>query len=441
MDILSANADVLVVTPFANDSEFLDRYSRPNIKMILPPSYEKLSWFFRKFLFFSSILRVQGYWYRWKKVIPYYWANRHIQFGENGEDKKLSFGHRLLIDALSPLGYSSKTWRIFDFLHGQHTYRFPELFDVTSNYKKVVFIQAASWGYQDAVLGYWARTKKWRSILLPYTIDQLFCNGWLYCNFNKVCVQGACENLWANSLHYIPESNIIKLGSLNSFTIREFQKANDKRNNENSKGSFKILFAGSTATYFPTESEFYCLDVIIDAINLGEFGDVKITYRPFGHNDKIRTTIENRYGDCTYINIEYANPTIYGLNVFENIDYSTIMNNYLNSLLPYDLLVMAGATSLCLDCSFLNIPSICIYIDNSGVLEKRNTKLLFNSKEKLIVIECIPTVFSIDLLKQELKFLIQSPIEREKIVKEMQILWDFPNTNFKLDLKKAIFDS
>jgi hypothetical protein len=59
MDILSANADVLVVTPFANDLEFVERYSRANIKMILPPSDEILSWFFRKFLVLSSILLIQ----------------------------------------------------------------------------------------------------------------------------------------------------------------------------------------------------------------------------------------------------------------------------------------------------------------------------------------------------------------------------------------------
>ena len=441
LDILSTDSDLLIVTPFANDSGFVERYGRSNIKMILPPSEEKLFWFFRRLFVISSLLRVQGYWYRRKEVLLYFFSNRHLHFGENGEDKKFSFLLRLRIDVLSLLGYSSRTWRIFDFLHGQRTYRFPELFEVTTNYQKVVFIQAASWGFQDAVMGYWARTKKWRSIMLPYTTDQLFCNGWLYCNFNKVCVQGEYELKVALELHNYTLDSIVNLGSLNAFAMREVLRNKNSSNTLKLELPFQILFAGVTATYFPTESEFYCLDILLDAVNSGKFGNSQITYRPIGHNKEIRAKIENRYGNSNNIKIEYANPSVYGLDKFENIDYSTLLNDYVTSILPYDLLVMAFGSSLCLDIAYLNKPSISVFIDNSGVLEKRNTNYFFNNKERFHHLECVPTIFTKESLIQLIQLLIESPNEREKIVKGLNLSWDFPNTNVRLALKKAIYES
>ena len=85
----------------------------------------------------------------------------------------------------------------------------------------------------------------------------------------------------------------------------------------------------------------------------GKFGNSQITYRPIGHNEEIRAKIENRYGNRNNIKIEYANPSVYGLAKFENIDYSTLLNDHISSILPYDLLVMAGVTSLCLDVAYL----------------------------------------------------------------------------------------
>ena len=97
LDALSSKAQVAIVTPFAHDPKFRERYERPSVKILAPPSEENLTWLARKLDSISSILRVRGYWYATRKEIPYYWATRHIQFGENGYDRKKGILHQLII--------------------------------------------------------------------------------------------------------------------------------------------------------------------------------------------------------------------------------------------------------------------------------------------------------------------------------------------------------
>lgn len=437
MDILSANADVLVVTPFANDLGFVERYGRSNIKMMLPPSEEKLSWLLRKFLVLSSVFRVQGYWYRWKKVIPYYWANRYLQYGENGEDKKLSFGLRLLIDLLSPLGFSSKTWRMFDLLHGQLTYRFPELFEVTTNYQKVVFIQAASFGFQDAVMGYWARTKKWRSILLPYTTDQLFCNGWLYCNFNKVCVQGPCENLWANSLHYIPESNIIKLGSIYFRVLRNYLQFSPKFLNLKEKDNIVIFYAGVDSVYFPIEEEIQTIIALESMLSQKIKKDVSIIYRPVSldtnnlkYFDKIKL-INN-------ITLQAVSSSSIGLNKYidENVEHK--IQELVYSLNQADIFIMSTFTSLALEAAVVGLTVISYFPLDNDILKSRKSNLLFVN-ELFNVLNNVPKAHSLEELFTLISKIIEDEDFAENIVNSIVSDWDYNIIDFENTFSSMLF--
>ena len=437
LDILSTDSDVLIVTPFANDSGFVERYGRSNIQMMLPPSEEKLSWFFRKFLVLSSIFRVQGYWYRWKKVLPYFWANRHIQFGENGEDKKLSFGHRLLIDILSPLGYSSKTWRMFDFLHGRHTYRYPELFEVTTNYQKVVFIQAASWGFQDAVMGYWSRTKKWRSILLPYTTDQLLCNGWLYCNFNKVCVQGACENLWANSLYFIPESNIIKLGSIYFRVLRNSLQFLSNFLNLKEKENLVIFYAGVDSVYFPIEEEIQTIMALESMLSQKIKKDVSIIYRPVSLNtdnlkyfDKIKL-INN-------ITLQDVSSSSIGLNKYidENVEHK--IQELIYSLNQADIFIMSIFTSLALEAAVVGLPVISYFPLDNKILKNRKSNLLFVN-ELYNGLNNVPKAQSLEELFTLVSKVIDENDFVDNIISSIMSDWDYQTIDFENTFSSILF--
>ena len=437
LDTLSANADVLVITPFANDSGFVERYSRSNIKMIMPPSDENLSWLFRNFLAISSILRVQGYWYRWKKLIPYFWANRHIQFGENGEDKKLSFAHRWLMDTVALLGYSSKTWRIFDFLHGHHTYRFPELFVVTSNYKKVVFIQAASWGYQDAVLGYWARTKKWRSILLPYTTDQLISNGWLYCNFNKVCVQGACENLWAKSLHCIPESNIIKLGSIYFRVLRNSLEFSSRFLNRKEKDKLVILYAGVDSVYFPIEDEIQTIMALESLLSQKIKKDVSIIYRPVSLNTNNLKYFE-KIKLINNITLQAVSSSSIGLNNYIDENVEDKIKELIYSLNQADIIIMSTFTSLALDAAAVGLPVISYFPSDNEILKSRKSNLIFFDK-LFNGLNNVPQAQSLEELFALVTKIIEEKDFSDNIVNSIMSDWDYMPIDFENTFSSILF--
>lgn len=437
LDLLSANADVLVVTPFADDERFVNRFSRSNIKMILPPSEENLSRLFRIFLAISSILRVNGYWYRWKKFIPYLWVNRHIQFSENEKNKKRSCGYRWLIDTLALLGSSSRTWRIFDFLHGQYTYRFPELFVVTSNYQKVVFIQAASWGYQDAVLGYWARTKKWRSILLPYTTDQLISNGWLYCNFNKVCVQGACENLWANRLHYIPESNIIKLGSIYFRVLRNSLEFSSKFLNRKEKDKLVILYAGVHSIYFPIKDEIQTVMKLESMLSQKIKKDVSIIYRPVSLNknnlkyfDKIKL-INN-------ITLQAVSSTSIGLDDYIDENVEDKLKELIYSLNQADIVIMSTFTSLALEAAAIGLPVISYFPSDNKILKARKSNLIFFDK-LFNAFNNVPKAQSLEELFTLVSKIIEDKGFAESIVSSVVSDWDYCNADFEETFSSILF--
>ena len=95
--------------------------------------------------------------------------------------------------------------------------------------------------------------------LLPYTTDQLF-NGWLYCDFDKICAQGNAEYMFAKILHRQKEDRVQIFGSLNFFAMREAIQKRKVVPVLHGNKKVNILFAGSTSKYYPTESEFKCLD-------------------------------------------------------------------------------------------------------------------------------------------------------------------------------------
>ncbi len=437
LDLLSANADVLVVTPFADKEGFLNRYGRSNIKMLLPPSEDNLSWILRKFLFISSILRVQGYWFRWKKVIPYYWANRHIQFVENEKKKKFSFVYERLIDVLAFFGFSSRTWRSFDFFHGQYTYCFPELFFVTSNYQKVVFIQAASWGYQDAVLGYWARTKKWRSILLPYTTDQLMCNGWLYSNFDKVCVQGVCENLWANSLHFIPKANIIKLGSVYFRVLRNYSIFSSKILKFKEKEKIVIFYAGVDSVYFPIEDEIQTVMKLESMLSQRIKKDLSIIYRP------VLINTENlRYFDeiksSNNITLQQISSTSIGLKDFVDENVEQKINELIYSLNQADILIMSTFTSMALEAAAAGLPVISYFPLDHNILKIRKSNLLFVN-ELYNGLNSVPKAQSLDELFSLVSRITEDEDFAYNIVNSIVSDWDYCNADFEETFSSILF--
>lgn len=425
MDVLMSKADVIIITPFANQPLFRKRYERPGVLILAPPIPENLSWLSQKLLAISSILRMHGYWFRLGRDMRYLWSNRHVKFGENGDDHQKGLGSRLVRDALGIMGFSSIVWQVFDSLHGDRTYAFPELQYLTSKYREVVFIQSSSWGFQDALLGYLARSQSWRSIFLPYTTDQLLCNGWLYCNFDTVCAQGNAEERYARTYHKISNQKVVKLGSLNFFSMRQvINKKLMPMEISKPREVQRLLFAGSIPTYFPTDSEFQCLEFILSQIEAGNLENVSITYRPIGNSPEIRSLIQQKFNGRKHINIEYASPTIYGLDTYSDCEWEDIIFEHSDKIKGFDLMVMAGMTSLSLDIAVLGTASVSYLGDPSGVLARRKTEFLLNEHGNLIGFEYIPVVRNHVELLEVIKKLLNDPKSREAIVERIISEWD-----------------
>ncbi|MDT9547535.1 MAG: hypothetical protein RI826_09400 [Chlorobium phaeovibrioides] len=440
LDVLTSQADVVVVSPFANNPEFIKHYEGPHIQHVMGPTGKSISRIARKMVVVSSILRMQGYWFRCRHKIPYYWANRHNQFGENGNDRRLGLPYRIILDFLSWIGYWHRAWKLFDLLHGRWSYRFPELKELTEHYRRVILIQASSWGFQDAAMAYLGRKLKWRTVMLPYTSDQLFCNGYLYSNFDVVCVQGEAEQRFAKIFHEIPDTRIAKLGSLNFISMREvlgYKSSVVPQKEETAKAS-RILFAGGIATYFPTESEFQCLEYLLTAIDSGNLTNVSITYRPIGHNPDIRAIIQQRFANRKHLTIEFASPAVYGLDTYIDCKWEQIIADHIEKIGGFDLMVMAGGTTLALDVAVFGTASISYFGDSSGVLKKRQISLQLNDGSS-IVFESIPAVTEIPKLLRLIKDLLNDRKSRKDIVEKTLLEWDNQDPGIMERLERAVF--
>ena len=437
--VLTRRADVAIISPFSENPEFVQRYKGQRISHIMSPVEQNISWLSHKMVVVSTIIRVQGYWFRRKSESPYSWATRHVRFRKNGDDY-LAFPKRVISDILAWIGYWPFAWKVFDALHGSWSYKCHELIKMTNYYQQVILIQTSSWGFQDAVLGYLARKYKWRNVLLPYTTDQLFCNGYLYDDYDVVCVQGKSEERWAIDIHQMLPEQVVKLGSLNFFSMREILKIKPVPAKINDKSTVqRVLFAGSSQTYFPAESEFECLEYLLSAIDSGELENMSITYRPIGQNQEIRMLIQQRFAGEKNLNIEFASKSIYGLNSYVNCEWDKIVSDHINNINGFDLMVTAGLTSLSLDVAVLGTASVAFLIDSSGVLEQRKTELMLDHNDRFLWNTAIIAAHNYNDLVSMINRLLENKESRSRIVEKILTDWDSDNHGIMDRLEQAIF--
>lgn len=190
---LSRRGDLVLVSPFAETPEFIRRFSCMKLRHILSPSDQVLAPWWRWLHQISTFLRVRGYWFLRRREIPYFWANRHYRTQKTKLLKKVPLIIRPCLDVVSWFGIWQRAWRLVNLLHGNQSYRIPALEDLARKYKKVALIQTASWGFQEAALGWLGRKYRWNVILFPYSMDQLFCNGHLLNDFHRVLTQAKRE--------------------------------------------------------------------------------------------------------------------------------------------------------------------------------------------------------------------------------------------------------
>ena len=176
--IISPSSTIAIISPFAGNYKFKSEFETfEPIFLECPPLSVK-----HKFMSIiyevSEILRMNGHWWlNRKRGTGYNDEASKIKFGRNGADTKYSLIHQLVFGLLSNLGANKYIWKLIDSFLGSYIYKFSELEELAARYEQVVFIQSASWGTQDRLLAWLAKTLKWNKVIVPYTTDQLYSVG------------------------------------------------------------------------------------------------------------------------------------------------------------------------------------------------------------------------------------------------------------------------
>lgn len=432
--------NVLIVSPFA-ENRILQSANGANGTLFLEwKAPEKLRQPVRSLFAVSSLLRRLGYWRRFKKQgMAYYLANSHLKFVDDGNDERLALPRRIISFIISILGMWSDAWRLFDRLIGPSLFNIKKLREVAQNYEKVTLIQSASWGIQDQMLAWMGRQQKWHKVMMPYSTDQLLTNGYLYSDFDVICVQGPFEEWAATRLHKVSRSRIVKLGSAWFRHIDEIkQQVEGRQIVRSNKVHHVIMYIGVSSIYFPRSSEYLGLETLLWAIDRGELGDVEVIYRPLGENAEVRAEIQNKFGKSDHLRIQFAQQACYGIDKYQGGSQREELAEYITQLLEADLLVMCLTTSLALDAAYLGIATIANLSDPSGMLSRRHTHLLLNQKGQLYGFESLPVIQALDQLVPCIKALLTDKEKAATIAHQTASQWDFPETDFRKALLAAI---
>lgn len=429
--VLSAatnNAHILIVSPFSDNKEFRDSFCGENIAHInvVKDSSPFLS---NKLKLFCTILRTHGFWLKNRKYIPYYWENRHNIFKKDFQVTRISLYKRIFFNNLALIGLIiPKFERVIESIFGKYIYHTKGLQQFVDQFEGgITLIQASSWGDQDQILAFVARKKKWRTVLLPYTTDQLFCNGYLYCEYDAVCVQGEYEASFALNIHKVSDAKVIKAGSayLRALeAIKPMPRLVDGLHKQN----FTIMYAGLASEFFPVELEIEVLNRLI--FLKYENSNIDIIYRPvsrlFSHTDFIKSQLIEK----DFVKFQIPTTTSLGLHNYEHTDSFSDLKVLLGGFCNVDILITSLSTSLSIEAAFLGIPSISYYPLENSSMKRRHVELMLNTDGRIIGFESIPVCISINSLIIEIKEMQADSNYKKEVVESTMRAWDYADADF-----------
>jgi hypothetical protein len=407
-----ADADVLVVSPFADDPSFRVEYGRPGVEFLKVAAPDAMPRPFGIVYGISEVMRMQGYWRRHRRAgLGYQWRTASLKFSNDGNDAREPLVRRIAHSLLAYCGTWPKSWRLLDKLVASTLFRCPMLESIVRRYSAVTLVQASSWGFVDRLLASNARRFGFRTVLLPYTTDQLWVNGFLLCDYDAVCVQGPFEHECARRFHGLPESRIIKMGSIWFRTIDDFVARNGLGlRSEAGNRQRTVTYAGVSSTYFPRGSEFKAVEALIAEMQAGRFGDAKLFYRPYPTSAEDRAEIEAAYGNRHDIELQWPEEACAGLDSYSGERIEPQLLQYLRRLANVDVLVMSHTTSLGWDAAYLGSAVVANFADDSGVLERRQTYLRFSEQRQLDCAPGMPVAFSIEELVRLVELQLKNPV-------------------------------
>ncbi len=413
----------MVVSPFSKNSQFI-KDNRVSITHFV--EYHNIKYFaFIKSIMFLVLktLRMNGYWNANPEFMEYYISNQYTKFGSNGNDISVNLFNRTGIYLLGHIGARWKnSWKIIGKFFPRSKRFKKNILDICSQYKNVILIQASSWCEQDLELAMLANKNRWKTILVPYTTDQLLCNGWLFSQYDAVCVQGPLEKEYAVKFHKVSLEKIFEIGSINFRLLDLHQKKIEITEDVTQK----IIYAGSISRYFPLNSEIDGLKSILNAQIRNEIPGHEVVYRSFGEDKGAAEKLIAQFNSSNKLKVEYVPDLLAGLGTYSGAIKEHYLKEYILELKRASLLVTVGCTSLTLDAAFLGVPTVAYWGDRTGVISRRHTSKLFSNNGRLRdLYREVPTAFTEDQLIKLIKKYIIKQSDRLRVINSVINEWDY----------------
>lgn len=432
---LRKTSNVVVVAPFADQPTFQAAFGSRNTEFVKWQE-PRLNRFHRWLFAASEIMRTHGYWLRHRKRETAYFAHNRLRvFGENGADHRLALLHRLVFWLLGRMGASERAWILADRMLPARWSEHPALTEISRSYRHVTLIQSANWGMQDRALASLSRREGWRTVLVPYTTDQLDTNGFLLNWFDAICPQGPFEYQRGVTLHHIAPTRLRRLGSA---WFRHLEQIRSTRTQTDTRAVRNplVIYAGVSSLYFPRANEYAAVDAIAEFLARC-FPTLRLVYRPVELDAARQAEIQERYESNPMVSVEWPSLSEIGLADYASLDHEASLVRYVQGMAGCKVLVMSNTTTLCIDAAFLEgCGIISNRIDPSGVLALRQTTKLDRSWYPGLRI-----VTTREELLQTLEFLLRNPEQAAAEARELVNLWDYPDTDFESVLHEVVYGS
>lgn len=421
LHLFQTNSDLLIISEYKNNEEL----KIPNCEVLNIIDSRKNSILYT----ILDYLRVYGFFYKNRnKGLAYYNKEKLWEYKINGNDQKKSKLNSFLILFTSIIGSNNFFLSLFKFFFGRILFSDINFLKKVKGYDNINVIQSANWDFQDNKLGWLTSKIKCKTFFLPYTTDQLMCNGFLVTNFDYILIQGPKELFYAQTLHQVESRKIIKFGNILFRNISTILDGQEKALINKKKK--KILYIGVSSLYYPFSSQILIIDRLLSTIsNLSNF---VLVLRPLLTEEE-KVIFEKRYAFINNVEIKYPEHSNY---LMKPKDYSQTVSNeftkHILNLMEVDICFFAGITSMILEASYLKKKIVSIFYDPTGVLRRRNMSLFFKSDKQLSdfnEFSCLQILNNLDEIPLILNNLILLTDADYDISKKIVHDWDYPNVN------------
>lgn len=424
--------DVLVVSPSAEEEAFQREFGGPNTRFYRFRGEGVYRRRVPAMLYgVSELLRFQGYYFRFRRAgLEYYWQGRDTVLGRGGADRRRSPGARAAMTLLGYLGYLPAAWKLADRLAAPLVHDVAEIGRIVGGYDSVAVVQVASFGEQERFLSYCARRFGFRTLLLPYTTDQLTINGYLLSRFDRILAQGPWETRCATELHGVPAERVHPLGSLWFRNIDRIRSALEESGDSVPRATRAIMYAGHSSMYFPRESEYAAVDAVLAAMRAGTFGPARLVYRPIVEGDEERADLLARYGGDPLVEVQFPQASCIGISGHTRGEVAAELAEYVRQLLEVDVLVMSYLTSMCLDAYYLGRGVVSNCADETGTLARRGADVFLDADVNRVRRSGMPMARSLPELVDAIVEALDRPERAREAGRRLVGEWDYPTEDY-----------